>query len=487
MVPDVRSSGGSLGGEFNLNSPAGVISVLTAIRISNISQEQRNELRDLVFLYTRGGDAAVGTSLITQLTEYKIGPVVVAATEVAPTIYTSVTALVEESLQTNPPQPSFVQSRPVPRFTAPAILPVLSTETVSTSAPTVVLPTMTPDILTVEAEKVAVVPVIDVIPQARASFEIDTSKIRAARIQEIKLAVNNAFGNPVNLVDIDNSLGREYMSALLEAMKLSPDVAVESSAPVMERLETIFKLVAARVEMNDAGAYPQLTKTAPPSIPPVIVAVKVPDVVLPTTVSSRIVPIPVRVRDISVESASVMPSVPVTEGSESVPAALPITEFDLSPIVTVENSPVEETPFIPPPLQSVAASPVLKTLADLPASDALERSSVEGDALFTKDIDDGLDQLLSEWSLFKKSGMFGTGPKGHLHPLFMKLASLQIPLIMSGRFEGSSEEIKQSISDYMNGWRYEQGIIFENSETFEHYLRRVIRHIIDLQKKRRGS
>ncbi len=35
----------------------------------------------------------------------------------------------------------------------------------------------------------------------------------------------------------------------------------------------------------------------------------------------------------------------------------------------------------------------------------------------------------------------------------------------------------------MNGWRYEQGIIYDQGETFEHYLRRVIRHILDLQKK----
>lgn len=39
----------------------------------------------------------------------------------------------------------------------------------------------------------------------------------------------------------------------------------------------------------------------------------------------------------------------------------------------------------------------------------------------------------------------------------------------------------------MNGWRYEQGIIYEHGENFEHYLRRVIKHIIDLQKKKRTS
>lgn len=86
--------------------------------------------------------------------------------------------------------------------------------------------------------------------------------------------------------------------------------------------------------------------------------------------------------------------------------------------------------------------------------------------------------------MFKKSGLFGTGPKGKDHPLFVKIAGLQIPLLLAGRFEGSTQEIKQSITDYMNGWRYEQGIIYEKGETFERYLRRVIKLILDLQKKR---
>ncbi len=62
-----------------------------------------------------------------------------------------------------------------------------------------------------------------------------------------------------------------------------------------------------------------------------------------------------------------------------------------------------------------------------------------------------------------------------------------MPLILSGRFEGSTAEIRQSITDYMNGWRYEQGIIYEQEETLEHYLRRVIRHIIDSQTRRRTA
>ncbi len=135
---------------------------------------------------------------------------------------------------------------------------------------------------------------------------------------------------------------------------------------------------------------------------------------------------------------------------------------------------------------SIATEKKILTPQDLPAAASIA-TSASGDPFRTKEIDDGLEQLLSDWVLFKKSGLFGTGPKGREHPLFKKIADLQIPLLLAGRFEGSTQEIKQSITDYMNGWRYEQGIIYEQGETFEHYLRRVIKQILDLQKKRRPA
>jgi len=136
---------------------------------------------------------------------------------------------------------------------------------------------------------------------------------------------------------------------------------------------------------------------------------------------------------------------------------------------------------------SVATVTPLKTPQDLPSADSLKLASQEGDPLYTKEVDNGLDQLLSEWVLFMKSGLFGTGPRGRKHPLFKKIAPIPMPLLLSGRFEGATPEIKQSITDYMNGWRYEQGIIYEQNETFEQYLRRVIRHIIDWQNNKHGT
>jgi len=518
MVPDVRSSGGDLGGEFTMNSPAGVVGVLAAIAASSIPQGERNELRDLVFLYTRGGDEEVKSSLLTQLEAYSIIQLKSANAVDATNLRAPFLTTIDELKV----QPKHFQSRPVPQFT----LPVVLAKPVPTGPLTV--PIFTPakhnvasEIMPAVSEPVRMVmdtPEVEAIPTNSspiqpAIIESVTARIlalpdklveltgdaRVARIQEIKTAVNSAFGNPVNLVDSHNALGREYMSALLDAMKLNPSAEVAVVSSVMERLETVFKSIESQIELTGTGS-----NSLPTTVTPIAVtAVEVgavgdfelgfvpplhPPLHPPSISPPRIVPIPVRMRAVLRESSSDVPPLPTVEMVHPVSTAFPITEFDLSPIVTVKNpTRAEETSVVRVSMQSVADNPILKTLADLPSADALERSSVEGDDLFTKDVDDGLDQLLSEWPLFKKSGLFGTGPKGHLHPLFIKLAALQIPLIMSGRFEGSSEEVKQSISDYMNGWRYEQGIIFENNETFEHYLRRVIRHIIDLQKKQRRS
>jgi hypothetical protein len=104
------------------------------------------------------------------------------------------------------------------------------------------------------------------------------------------------------------------------------------------------------------------------------------------------------------------------------------------------------------------------------------------DPLYAPEVDGGLEQLLQEWNLFKSSGLFGTGPNGREHPLYKKLAPMMVQDVAQGRFSDARPEVVQSITDYMNGWRYEQGIVYEPGESFETYLRRVIRFIIDGKK-----
>jgi hypothetical protein len=125
----------------------------------------------------------------------------------------------------------------------------------------------------------------------------------------------------------------------------------------------------------------------------------------------------------------------------------------------------------------------LRKPTDLPTAQELKAMSGITDPLLDPDVDLGLEQLLGEWSIFRKSGVFGTGPKGPQHPLYLKIKDVPISLVLAGRFEGATAEIRQSITDYMNGWRYEQGIISEQDELFEHYLR----HILDSQNRRRTA
>ena len=78
----------SLSTSFDFNSQAGVMAVLAAIRQSTLTPPQKNELRDLVFLYANGGgDASVRLSLEQKISAYQIKPVaapVVAKVEPTP-------------------------------------------------------------------------------------------------------------------------------------------------------------------------------------------------------------------------------------------------------------------------------------------------------------------------------------------------------------------------------------------------------------------
>ncbi len=533
MAPDVRSSGGGTVGSFDFNSNAGVLGVLAAIRASSLPASERNELRDMVFLYSNGGhDSGVKSMIEQRLAANGIVPL----SSTAPTTIAAAPVVMPSRLVSG-----FAGSRPAPTFTTPTSVPVSPTPTpvtispvvppqsasslpvaqpqvvvvpIPTPTPTVVMPvvpvSMTPPAVLSELPQMAVpspaVPPPQSAPQPTPPPPVlmgtDPASPRLERIKKIKTDINERVGNPVNLVDIDNLLGREYMSALLDAMKLLSTASESESATAMGRLEAVYAQVMTRLQTSGV-VLPQtsaVTPTAAVILEPVIVE----PIVRTIPVQSQEF---VGSRDVTaqpVAAALILPPVFVAPVQPPVPQPSPEenkiaeTAWNTPEIVTPPPAPapvVVVSPIAPPtgptgatPLMSVAATAVpLRTPADLPSADSLQSSSVTGDSRYTKEVDDGLNQLLSEWTLFKKSGLFGTGPHGKDHPLFLKIASLQIPIILSGRFEGSTQEIKQSITDYMNGWRYEQGIIYDQGETFEQYLRRVIRHIIDLQNRRRAS
>ena len=565
----------SLAEIYDFKSKVGITAILVALRKSEISSAEKNELRDLVFLYTSGGgDDSVRISLEQKLTAHNIRPIVVEV--VAPTpifpfgtlrpvptfkkldVSSSVLKGKEDSLASSSNSKTLVEEA-IPTVATPKTannLGVVAAANVSSPTINEVSQVVTPSkgnqselgqlnsadsiLNSIANDPAEVLPVTNSIPQpkiAQSEIPVENSSSVPApsarpvipiintkyldRIREIKSEVNSKVGNPVNLVDIDNQVGREYMNALLEAMKrLNGGIAGELDA-AMARLETAYsaveKVVDSRSVMPEPAVATAPTKKVipPPELSSVVPKLsEVPSIPLPKKVTP-----PVEANDIFIPKMN-----PVSVNESVVPNTAPKVASSFTPInlasiqvnpdlkkverlvTNVQNdvvapipSPYAEraavgnlaTPASVNPIlnrvenkiPTLAESKKLPTFNDVPAVLQTNANEMQN-PLYTSEIDAGLEQLLSDWSLFKKSGLFGTGPKGREHPLFKKISGLQIPLLLAGRFEGASQEIRQSITDYMNGWRYEQGIIYEQGETFEIYLRRVIRHIIDLQKRR---
>ncbi len=487
---------------FDLDTQNGVMHILASLRASDISVDHKSEIRDLVFLYTNGGkDQTVRLALEQKIAAH--GLVAVPA------------KIKEVPKKEEPPQPTIGKFRTAPSFrvhvsTAPTS-PVAPTpepvfvptpysvkETVSAPAPEpapIIEPTHHEPASKFTPEPVVATPPQEsaddaVLPVATTAHPVD-DKQYLDRIREIKASVNEKVGNPVNLVDINSEVGREYMGAILDAMKKLNSGTSAGSA--MKRLEAAYQTVLQTLEdhdvMSPSAPTPKPALFVPPAPEPVT-----------TPLQTQYEPAPVFVP----EPSAFVPSVPepVSQAQyepEPMPAYQPLSggqktgrlqiqdATQVEPPSAWEHAPttsthaVSTTPFAP--LSELPNKPL--SIDDLPTSESLKSAATAGDPHFTLEVDEGLNQLLQEWSIFKKSGLFGTGPKGKEHPLFKKMGPLHIPLILAGRFEGATQEIKQSVTDYMNGWRYEQGLIYQQGETFEHYLRRVIRHILDLQKGKR--
>jgi len=563
------SQDSSLGNTFDFNSQKGIASLLAAVRGSELNVNDRNEIRDLIFLYTNGGgDQSVRLALEKKLVTHQIKPVVpakkVVETKPAPVlpfgssrplpVFSAPTSSQQASAVAPPPPKKFVPSSATisdpAKVTAPTTRPTPVPEKnveveANTSVFTPTSPARTAEPVTLANPDTVTRTTPEPAKEVPVPVPIMTDDVSQYlnRIREIKSIVNNKVGNPVNLVDIDNKVGREYMTALLEAMKSLSGGPSGKLKETMIRLETAFIAVEVAIESHDSKSQVKSESTA--------VEVKVPDPVVgaQTPVATPMPPpAPLENRQFPV-AADVSPSVAVPAPRPS-PPPMPITptptptpppaptpippprpevvvpEFKPTPAPapipppppaprpeapapemksepapvsgswsTTANSTPPTSNDVAPQTESVLANNFkatsilddkkLMTPADLPERKA--DASTNANPLYAEEINQGLEQLLSDWGLFKKSGLFGTGPKGKEHPLYKKIADLQIPLLLSGRFEGSTQEIRQSITDYMNGWRYEQGIIYERGETFEQYLRRVIKQILDLQKKRLPS
>jgi hypothetical protein len=525
MVPDVRSSGSSFA--VNLLTTEGVAAALALVRESALSREEKRELRDLVFAYSvRGGDASLRTTLEERLRTLSLSavsiPTVEASTPVSVVQAAPSGELAEEVVVELPspaqtktvtdvpvstPNAGFPTGRVVPQFgvsaTAEPVPAPVSIETPSFESQAQPQEFLIADPIVesqpLPADLQPTTPVVENVPLVAESTVVtegqpvevlemsvtpeppiqSTADEYRARITEIKNAINTKVGNPVNLVDMNNEVGRAYMTALLEAMKA---VASDTgAAAAMERLEAVVRQVETVLANTEPAPLPMK-----PSVPPAAAPAS-------STRINPVVPVAPSVSEVSVAPVTATSVAPVILEMPARPSAEPISGFTSEGSLTV--APEDTIPVTPIAIASSRFKNIkpmsevdpLKKPTDLPTAQELKARSGITDPLQDPDVDLGLEQLLGEWSIFRKSGVFGTGPKGRQHPLFVKLASVQIPLILAGRFEGVTPEIRQSITDYMNGWRYEQGITYEQDELFEHYLRRVIRHILDSQTRRRTA
>ncbi len=513
MVQDVRSSTTEV--VFDLDTESGVQTALAAVRASDLSREDKSDLRDGIFLYTKSGH---DTTLLEPLLAKLSGLPMPAASLVAAKSE-AVVAVVTPEVVVVPTAPrfGFASGRPQPVFSAPAMttaqstvpvnLPIaasVSVPVVETPVAPVVVPSAAPvvepnDVVVIKP-RIVTEPVIPASPAEMVPKEVVDEKLAAVapeptpsielkppyqenktvdvyrdRITEIKQFINQKVGNPVNLVDLNNEIGRAYMSALLEAMKAVSGGGGDVEA-LMAKLESVVKDVEVILKTTDT------TSVVPPPLPTPVAAVSERVFVETTVVTEpkqESKPVSVPHKAPQSETIPTPNQIPVTPITPVIPVEALVAQHDVLPMDVATSRFKNVIP--------VTAQEPLKTPKDLPTAAEVKARSGITDPLQDPDVDLGLEQLLGEWTLFRKSGVFGTGPKGTQHPLFLKLATLPMPLILSGRFEGSTAEIRQSITDYMNGWRYEQGIVYEQDETFEHYLRRVIRHIIDSQTRKRGA
>lgn len=375
------------------------------------------------------------------------------------------------------------------------------------------------------------------VPSASQTSSVQSP---AARIKDIKHEINLKIGNPISLIDIDDAIGREYMAALLDAMKqTSVEETSAASERAMSRLEKAFQAVEAllakdnpapaEASSDESTSEPESRPEPEPTQTAVVPTPAAPVASEPTSETSTA---DAALAAVSTPDSEPVSSAPVT--NQPVSNVNPATSEDTSSPTTEATDNEEDTPEVlasPPPrttqatadsatpaddsettVSSVATEEPTKaaipaaTTAENPASSTREDNTISsparekkigtmlaeqeaarqaekpqetGDPLYQEKVTHGLEQLLSEWSIFKRSGMFGTGPNGIEHPLYETLSNLTMSSVLTGRFDGVTPEVKRSINDYMNGWRYEEGIVHESSETFERYLRRVVQHILE--------
>lgn len=486
---------------FDVRVESDVISLLKAIHQGPLNPEVKNKLRDFIFEYRVTQEGLLISNLQEIFTPLGVTifpqnkPQTTTTEKIAPAKNATFGAVGRPRPSFSPRSVSNDASKSVPYVEPTFVLPTAwpgerrSEDIIvdTTHAPIPEVSTTPEPVVAVEVAKAPevtnVIPVVDV----------------ASRIREIKKLVNEKVGNPVNLIDAHNEIGREYMNSLLDAMKKQNGGQPQEVTEAMQRLERAFVQVQG-IE-SGASVTPVEEKKEPvPVAESVISSEPLPVTkITPVEVAPEVSqPIPekevaIKIPVASIEESPVMSSKPVAD------TRAPVSNFSDEATLPKMSSVMDNVQTTTPQVASGVAHALNSVALEKKQQESLrekreselqnfkkeeEIKTAAMDPLQTPEVSSGLVQLLSEWSLFKSSGIFGTGPNGKEHPLYQKLAPLMMSAVIAGRYEGSTPQIKQSITDYMNGWRYEEGVVHEHGETFEHYLRRVIKHILEKQARK---
>jgi hypothetical protein len=381
------------------------------------------------------------------------------------------------------------------------------------------------------------------------SAPFKTIEEHKARISEIKRLVHERMGNPAALIDSHNTVGKQYMQALLTALKATGSGSAVGIDSAMLRLEEVFEtLMQDTPEIQEVEKPIVIIRSTPSAVPPPAKVPSVPQQSVAELFVAPVPPTPFIPKDTSAE----IPETNISEQtmqSEVAPLANDIPEYGehTEPEPIIETAPeippattLKEEYYVPP--QTPVPTPVSKysaaqTLASvhtyeveaLPSDTIIQNhqsvppptthtenpytklntepqtktneprandvnqtlpnqggtapsfTAIQQAELFTPQITEALHQLLSEWSIFGGSGLFGTGPGGSEHPLYHSLSQLSMGEVTAGRWEGTNPKTLKIIKQYVDAWRHEQGIAYTINETFEHYLRRVIQRILKRQ------
>ncbi|MBX2866933.1 hypothetical protein KTR10_03190 [Candidatus Kaiserbacteria bacterium] len=452
-------------GTFDMQSWQGLTKVLQAGRDANMDSETYAEFRDSVLRYAQSG----GTDATLRV---RIEELLPGFEDMAPKT--------EEKPAPQPEEKEGVQKHVAP----PGNLPMAEEESVEPAPKKEEAPEPPP---VVEEEKK---PEPKTSPQPAPVGELMSTEEAKERIAEIKHAVTEYVGNPVTLVSENETVGRAYMQALLSAMKSVSGTAPGTLRQSMQALEGAYKQVL-EIKVGQPKAQPIVQKEkkseppqpAPspkveekPAPPPIPEKKPEPVVEQEHTISS----LDERIRaakEKNIERVKEPPPVVKEEKKSEPPQKAPLKVETPKPqkkIFTAEEveGDIEETlkktepkkPFVTPDIEGADATTVPKGVTD---------------DLYTPEIEEGMDQLLRDWSIFRgEKKIFGRGPGGKEHPLFQRLKNMIMFDVIAGHFEGAQKDVVLSIRDYANAWRNEQGIVYSPSESFDHYLRRVIRRII---------